>query len=1192
MRIAILGPLDVADDTRSVPVPGTRLRALLIRLALEPGRPVSVRTLIDDLWPEAAPKRPEHALQELVSRLRRTLPADVPLRAAAGGYLLDIAAPAVDAHRFERLVRGGILRLDRGDRVAIPQLREALSLWRGPALTDVSALPFAAAAAAHLDELRLIATESAVAAELAIRPGDPLLITELTGLLTAHPLRERPRLLHMQALHAASRTPEALTSYDHYRTLLATELGMDPSPELADLHLKLLRGERPTHTAAGKSEGFEQRLRESTPAYRDSAIGPTAAASPAARLRVPLTSLIGREHDLTEVVQRVGDSRLVTLVGPGGAGKTRLAVAVAGELSGHVVGRKGGPVPGEPDREAEGTASGPVEGAAAGRFAGGVGLAELAAVSDSSDLPHAVAGALGVALSRTAERSGGDPVGLLAEGLPTAPTLLVLDNCEHLVDEVARFVADLLGRVPALRIVATSRQPLGIGGETLWETAPLAVPPADSDDVADFPSVRLFLDRATAVRAELTPTEGVLETVAEICRHLDGLPLALELAAAKLRAMPLPVLRDRLDDRFTVLAGGSRTALPRHRTLRAVLDWDWELLIEKERTALARLSVFPAPFTPHAAEGLGVATSEIEALLDKSLVQLVDVLTADPALPTPQPRYRMLESVRAYGREHLTARGELDSTRSAHAAYHLALAEAAHPHLRGHTQLPWLRLLDAHRDHLIAALRFAQESADADTAARLGSALGMYWALHANHTDAVRLLRPILELPTTHPHPPLAAAFALHSMLAAQATELTAAADHIRRWTGVTFAPSTTTTPTPGSPAESAPGQSEPGPAAPGQSSAGPARNSTESTRSATGPARNSTESIWRVPESTWSATESASGSADSVTADGAAELAWALVELAAERVDVGLGVVEPWLGHPDAWTRGMFWLVRSFLHANESGVARLDADLRMAAACFEEAGERWGWSTALTYLAFARAALGDFGGAEAAMASALVAAEELGRPVALRVWLVMIRLHSGEVDAARTDLSALAEETLSAGDTVMTRLLAADVARFDGDLAESARCLRRVESDLGRAVREDRSYRAMFGLRMGLLRAAEGSAAAAATHCSDAWANAVAVRDLPLAAEVAVGVARACLAAGAASASAEALGAGHALRGAPDARHPDIEALRTELAAVLGSDHATAVYERARVLPRDAALMAVEASLRTVSDGNSDNRG
>ncbi|MEU1205595.1 BTAD domain-containing putative transcriptional regulator [Nocardia sp. NPDC005825] len=1055
MRIAILGPLEVLDDARPVPIPGTRLRALLIRLALDPGRPVSVLTLVDDLWPEAAPKRPEHALHELVSRLRRTLPADVPLRAAAGGYVLDIAALSVDAYRFERLVRGGILGLDRGDRAAIPQLREALSLWRGPALSDVSTLPFAAAAATHLDELRLTATESALAAELSIRPGDPLLITELTGLLTAHPLRERPRLLHIQALHAAGRTPDALTSYDHYRTLLATELGVDPSPELADLHLKLLRGELPTHTTV---------------------------ASPAARLRVPLTSFIGREHDLTEVVKRVGDSRLVTLVGPGGAGKTRLAVAVATELGGQI--------------------------------AGGVGLVELAAVSDSSDLPQAVAGALGVVLSRTAEPSGGDPVGLLAEGLPTAPMLLVLDNCEHLVDGVACFVEDLLGRVPGLRILATSRQPLGIGGETLWETAPLAVPPADSVDVADFPSVRLFLDRAVAVRADLAPTEGVLAAVAEICRHLDGLPLALELAAAKLRVMPLPVLRDRLDDRFTVLASGSRTALPRHRTLRAVLDWDWELLIEEERTALARLSVFPAPFTPAAAEGLGVATADIEALLDKSLVQLVDVLVADPALPTPQPRYRMLESVRAYGREHLAARGELDATRSAHAAYHLALAEAAHPHLRGRTQLPWLRLLDAHHDHLIAALRFAQESADTDTASRLGSALGMYWALHADHTDAVRLLRPILELPTTHPHPPLAAAFALHSLLAARATELTAAADHVRRWTG-----------------------------------------------------------------------ESASGSAGSVAGDGAAELARALVELAGERVEVGLEVVEPWLGHSDAWTRGMFWLVRSFLHANESGVARLDADLRMAAECFEEAGERWGWSTALTYLAFTRAALGDFGGAEEAMASALVAAEELGRPVALRVWLVMIRLHSGEVEAARTDLGALAAESLSAGDTVMTQLLAADVARFDGDLAESARCMRRVESDLGRAVSEDRSYRAMFGLRMGLLRAAEGRTAAAATHCADAWANAVAVRDLPLAAEVAVGVARVCFAAGAAAASAEALGAGHALRGAPDARYPDIVALRTELAAALGEDRATAAYERARVLTRDEALAAVEACLRTASE-------
>ncbi|APA96896.1 hypothetical protein NS506_02836 [Nocardia seriolae] len=250
-------------------------------------------------------------------------------------------------------------------------------------------------------------------------------------------------------------------------------------------------------------------------------------------------------------------------------------------------------------------------------------------------------------------------------------------------------------------------------------------------------------------------------------------------------------------------------------------------------------------------------------------------------------------------------------------------------------------------------------------------------------------------------------------------------------------------------------------------------------------------------------------------------------MELAAERVEAGLEVVRPRLGHRDAWTRGMFWLVRSFLRANDSGVAGLDGDLRAAAGCFEEAGERWGWSTALTYLAFAQATLGDFAGASESVFAALVPAQELGNAVTLRVWLVMIRLHSGAVGAARTELETLPREQLATGDAVLARLLAADIARFEGELGESARVLAAVERDLNRVVNEDRSYRAMFGLRMGLLRATEGRVGAAVVHCSDTWATAVAIRDMPMAAEVSVGVARTCLAAGLPGAAAEALGRG-----------------------------------------------------------------
>ncbi|WP_433562376.1 AfsR/SARP family transcriptional regulator [Nocardia sp. CA-151230] len=1158
MRISILGPLEATAGDRPVPVTGTRLRGLLIRLALDAGHTVSVGALVEAVWPERTPKRPGHALQELVSRLRRALPDEAAIRSGAGGYRLEVAEAALDANRFERLARGGLLSLRRGDlEHAIHQLREGLSLWRGPALVDVTDLPFAAAAAARLEELRITAEESAVAAELDLRPGDPLLITELERLIATAPLRERLRLAHIRALHDAGRTAEALTAFEHYRSLLATELGIDPGPEVAELHLELLRGELPRNPAstiepapapAGRQPGSPANPVTTQP---DSWTGPAGertqsglraraeeGAGGPRRLRVPLTSFVGRERELAEVGARVGRARLVTLVGPGGAGKTRLAMAVAAEL-------------GE-------------------RFPGGVGVAELAAVADVSDVPQAVATSLGVVMSRGPDASGADPVGLLADALPTAPTLLVLDNCEHLVDGVAELAAELLGRVPELRILATSRQSLGITGETLWETAPLAVPPPHAPDAESYPAVRLFLDRAAAVRSDLVASGPDIETVAEICRRLDGLPLALELAAAKVRGIPLSTLRARLNDRFAVLAGGNRAALPRHRTLRAVLDWDWELLGEAERTALARLTVFTAPFTPPAAESLGVAAAELEALLDRSLVQLLDE-GPDPADPgAPQPRYRILESVREYGLEKLTARGELDATRAAHTAYHLALAERAQPRLRGGDQLPWLRLLDTERDNLVAALRFSHDRGDAHTAARLGSALGMYWALHGAHADAVHLLRPILHLSTDRPYPPLAAAFALHSMLAAQAAELSAATDDIRRWIGTDRS----------GPAIDRENTLEYGDFDIGSAVSGfdslVAPGSTVETRQGGGaaPGRHGAGPGDRVDPS----------------GDGSAELAWALVELASERIEAGLAVVGPWLGHGDAWTRGMFWLVRSFLNANESGVARLDEDLRTAAACFEEAGERWGRSMALTYLAFARATLGDFGGATDAMSAALAAAEELGNSVALRIWLVMIRLHSGEVEAASTDLTTVLAESLSARDTVMARLLAADIARFDGEVRESARQLRIVEADLNRVMTEDRSFRAMFGLRMGLLRAAEGWVGAAVAHCADAWANAVVIRDMPMAAEVSVGVARACLAAGLPTAAAESLGAGHALRGAPDARYPDIVTLRTELATALGAE-ASAAYERGRALPRTEAVTAIETCLSAARDRLSDGR-
>ncbi|MCU1642262.1 MAG: hypothetical protein JWN03_2537 [Nocardia sp.] len=605
MRVGILGPLEVLVEGEGVEIGGVRLRGLLIRLALDAGRPVSLVTLVAALWPDDPPRRPGHAVQTLVSRLRRVLP--VAVRFDPGGYRLELPPDAVDAHRFERLL--STARRESDPARALRLLREASALWRGPALADVADLPFAAAAAARWEELRLTALEDAAAIELESGGDLSAVVAGLAELTAAQPLRERPREMLIRALHRDGRRGEALAAYERYRVLLAEGWGGDPGTATQAAHLRVLRDgitdsdtaaeqvAAPLHTGGVEARASRYGQPESIPPQRNALSAP----------RVSLAGLIGREQELAQIADRLGVARLVTLVGPGGTGKTRLAMTIAQSVTG---------------------------------YPGGVGVAELAAVTDPGDLVPEVGASLGIVEPRQHGLTTGARIGLLAGAMSTAPTLLVLDNCEHLVDAVARFAEELLGRCPALHILATSREPLDISGEMLCDIAPLPVPAPGAPPATALaaPAVRLFADRAVAVRTGFAVNAENIDAVADICRALDGLPLALELAAAKLRTMPLAALHAGLGDRFAVLTNGRRTALPRHRTLRAVLDWDWELLCDEERRALARLAVFPSSFGPDAAQRLGASTGTLDTLLDKSLLQLAD---------NPRPRYRMLETIAA-----------------------------------------------------------------------------------------------------------------------------------------------------------------------------------------------------------------------------------------------------------------------------------------------------------------------------------------------------------------------------------------------------------------------------------------------------------------------------------------------------------------------------------------------------------------
>jgi predicted ATPase/DNA-binding SARP family transcriptional activator len=657
VRVAILGPLEVHDDGGApVAVAGVRLRGLIARLALAGGQAVSTGALAEAVWDCALPADVANALQTLVSRARRTLGGAAAVEQSAAGYRLAVTPDDVDALRFERLVAEGAVA-------------EALALWRGPALADAG--DFAEPFARRLEELRLDATVTFLTRELdagraAVRVG------ELEALVAEHPLQEKLTGLLMRALAATGRQADALAAYEALRTRLAGELGIDPGPEARAVHLEVLRGE----------------------------IAAAAGGRARTNLRAQLTSFIGRTDEVARVQKALHTCRLITLVGPGGAGKTRLAAEVAAA----------------------------VRDSALDDAVDGIWFAELASVTDAADVPQAVLGAIGLRESRvlpdgTQRITSRDARTRLLDGLADTRALLVLDNCEHLIDACAHLADALLAHSPRLRIVATSREPLGITGESLF-----VVPPLDED-----PAVRLFADRAAAVSPEFGLDGGTRPLVVDIVRRLDGLPLAIELAAARLRTLPLAEISRRLTDRFRLLTGGSRTALPRHRTLRAVVEWSWDLLTPAERLLAERFSVFPAGATPAAVAAVCAGGELASADADELLSSLVDKSLLQPL--GDGARLRMLETIREYGAEKVTGRGEAGQLRRRHAAHYTELMRAAAPKLLTRDQLSWLVPLRADRDNILAALHYWCETGDADNALSLAVALCIMALLLGNDTD-------------------------------------------------------------------------------------------------------------------------------------------------------------------------------------------------------------------------------------------------------------------------------------------------------------------------------------------------------------------------------------------------------------------------------------------------------------------------
>ncbi|PNV34880.1 AfsR family transcriptional regulator [Streptomyces sp. DH-12] len=694
VRYRILGTTQaVRPDGTVVPVGGARLRALLTVLALRAGRTVPVGLLVEEVWDGDPPADAPGAVQALVGRLRRVLGADA-VASADGGYRLTAAPDDVDLHRFERLAGEGLRALNDGDPAkAAAVLDDALTLWRGgPA---PAGLPDRAAEAVRLAARRLDVLRARHTAALALGEAEQSL-PELTALCDSHPLDEPLQALRLRALRDTGRTAEALAAYDEVRRLLADRLGSDPGAELRALHAELLRPQ--TAPPPGRPGG-------GTPG----------------NLRARLTSFVGREADIEAIRADLSAARLVTLLGPGGAGKTRLSQEAAEAVRAA-----------HPD---------------------GVWLAELAPVDDPDAVPEAVLTAVGARQTvlygagtegmRAVTDRHSAPVDRLAEHCGRRRMLLVLDNCEHVVEAAARLVETLLERCPGLTVLATSREPLNVRGESVRPVEPLPEPVA----------LRLLAERGAAARPGFR-TDDDPEACAEICRRLDGLPLAIELAAARLRMLAPRQIADRLDDRFRLLTSGSRTALPRQQTLRAVVDWSWELLDADERDVLCRLSVCAGGCDLTAAEAVcgPAALDALGSLVDKSLV--VAAPSGDGGM-----RYRLLETVAEYAGERLDETGGRAAAERAHLTYYRELVRTTEPLLRGPRQVEAIARLEREYENVRTALRHAVALRDEQEALCITLSLVWYWQMRDLRIEARTWCGEVMALapdPFTEPVRPAA----------------------------------------------------------------------------------------------------------------------------------------------------------------------------------------------------------------------------------------------------------------------------------------------------------------------------------------------------------------------------------------------------------------------------------------------------
>jgi predicted ATPase/DNA-binding SARP family transcriptional activator len=643
MRYYVLGPLEVIDDLGERRDPAARRqRRLLLALLVWRNEAVSLERLAEVVWAdEPAPRDPVRSLRTYAARLRGALGAGAgagsgsTLDGTPTGYVLRLDGHEVDADTFSRLTDQAAVAVERDPACALGRLDDALALWRGPAFFEVATELWAAPEASRLEERRRTATEQRFRCLIDLGRVDET-IPDLERHVRQHPLRERPCRQLMLALATTGRTAEATQHYLAFRQRLREEAGLDPSAELQTLHRDLVGGAPPPRVddggyAVGETAAANP-LSMSPPASRGQ--GGAFAEPPVLRTRI-----IGREDELEALTELLATVRLLTLTGIGGGGKTRMAVELARRMS--------------------------------DRYAGGVCYVSLVTLSEGELVARRLADAAGLP---SAGQPGSDSASAreddLVARLRERPALLVVDNAEHLLDPVAELVGRLLDRCPDLTVLATSREPLRLAGEHRWPVGPL---PVTSEDGGDPPALRLLLERTRELRPVRVVDAEDRDTLLEICRRLDGIPLALELAAGRLAHLAPTEVAERLGDHLRAATDGSRRHA-RHRTLHATMGWSYDLLTDHEQALLRDLSVFagPAPLdvVVEVCRDRGDRNTTIDVL--GSLVAKSLVVSEQGG---PRTSYRLLETVRLYAQDAAENAGETVGLRDRHRDHYLAWLE-------------------------------------------------------------------------------------------------------------------------------------------------------------------------------------------------------------------------------------------------------------------------------------------------------------------------------------------------------------------------------------------------------------------------------------------------------------------------------------------------------------------------------------